>query len=217
MLRVWEPARHFVVVGYANQVEREVNVPFCRQSGLPILRRCSGGGTVLQGPGCLNYALSLRLDAAGPLHSVTSTNRLVLNRHRALLQELLQRPVQAQGQTDLALGALKFSGNSQRRRRRALLFHGTFLLDFDVALIEQALLMPSRQPDYRANRSHSQFLVNLGIPASHLKAALRQGWQAQAALADVPLDRIRLLAQDRYAKPEWTWAERLKAELKAKG
>jgi lipoate---protein ligase len=203
VLRFWEPTRHFVVVGYANQVAAEVNVAFCRQSGLPILRRCSGGGTVLQGRGCLNYALVLRLDPAGPLQSVTATNRFILERHRAWLAGLLQAPVQARGHTDLALDGLKFSGNSQRRKRRALVFHGTFLLDFDLALIERALLMPSRQPEYRAHRSHSDFLLNLGIPAAQVKSALRQGWQADCALPQVPLDRIRLLAREKYATPEW--------------
>src|SRR6185295_5909726 len=51
VLRFWEPQQHFVVVGYSNRVEREVNVAACRESGIPILHRCSGGGTVLQGPG----------------------------------------------------------------------------------------------------------------------------------------------------------------------
>jgi lipoate-protein ligase A len=186
-------------------VATEVKVPFCRQSGLPILRRCSGGGTVLQGRGCLNYALILRIDESGPLRSITSTNRFVLERHRAILEGLLQAPVRIRGHTDLALGGLKFSGNSQRRKRPALLFHGTFLIGFDLALIERALLMPSKQPDYRANRSHSDFLVNLPVSAQEVKLALRRGWQAGTPLSEVPLERIRKLAREKYATPEWTW------------
>jgi len=203
VLRFWEPVQYFVVVGYANKVATEVNVPFCRQQGLPIRRRCSGGGTVLQGPGCLNYALILHLDQSGPLQSVSATNRFVLERHRAALGGLLQGPVQTPGPTDLALGGLKFSGNAQRRKRRALLFHGTFLLHFDLALVEQALPMPSKQPDYRANRSHSHFLVNLAVPARQVKSALSRAWQAAAPLAEIPAERIRLLARDKYARPEW--------------
>src|SRR5262245_61180745 len=54
VLRFWEPKQLFVVVGYANKVVTEVNVSACESCGVPILRRCSGGGTVLQGLGCLN-------------------------------------------------------------------------------------------------------------------------------------------------------------------
>ncbi len=205
VLRVWESPRSFVVVGYANKVASEVNVPFCRQNGLPILRRCSGGGTVLQGRGCLSYALILRIDESGPLRSIASTNRFVLERHRVILEALLHAPVHVRGHTDLALAERKFSGNSQRRRRRALVFHGVFLLEFDLALIERALLMPSKQPDYRANRSHSEFLVNLSVPAREVALALRRGWQAGAPVSEVPLERIRKLAREKYATPEWTW------------
>ena len=31
VLRFWEPRKHFVVVGYSNRVEREVNVAACRK------------------------------------------------------------------------------------------------------------------------------------------------------------------------------------------
>ena len=205
LLRLWESPRHFVVVGYANKVACEVNVPFCRQNGLPILRRCSGGGTVLQGRGCLSYALILRIDESGPLRSISSTNQFVLERHRVVLEGLLHAPVRIRGQTDLALGEVKFSGNSQRRKRRALLFHGAFLLDLDLALVEGALLMPSKEPDYRANRSHSEFLVNLSVPVGEVALALRSGWQAGASPSDIPLERIRKLALEKYAAPEWTW------------
>ena len=42
VLRFWESPVHFVVVGYANKVASEVNLPACEARGIPILRRCSG-------------------------------------------------------------------------------------------------------------------------------------------------------------------------------
>ena len=62
VLRFWEPDNYFVVVGYGNHVAIEANVPACEADGVPVLRRCSGGGTVLQGPGCLNYSLILKIE-----------------------------------------------------------------------------------------------------------------------------------------------------------
>ena len=70
ILRFWEPHRHFIVVGYSNRVECEVNLAACRELNIPVLRRCSGGGTVVQGPGCLNYALILRFDSEPALQTV---------------------------------------------------------------------------------------------------------------------------------------------------
>jgi lipoate-protein ligase A len=41
------------------------------------------------------------------------------------------------------VGNRKFSGNAQRRKRDFLIFHGTFLLNFDLQLIAKYLCRPS--------------------------------------------------------------------------
>jgi lipoate-protein ligase A len=203
LLRFWEPQQYFVVLGYANKAESEVNLPFCRANAIPVLRRCTGGGTVLQGPGVLNYTLVLRFGEAGPLHSISATNEFILKRHEAALTPVIGAPVQRQGQTDLAIGGLKFSGNAQRRHRRCLIFHGAFLLNLDISLVEQALPLPSREPDYRARRSHRDFLLNLRLPALTLKTALREAWQANEPLPQLPRVEIRRLAREKYALDDW--------------
>ncbi len=205
ILRFWEPTTHFVVVGYANRVRDEVNVPFCEASGIPIIRRCTGGGTVLQGPGCLNYALVLRIADSPSLRTIAGTNNFILQRHKAALSELVQAPVEIEGHTDLAVGGLKFSGNSQRRRKEFLLFHGCFLRNLDIGLIENTLRFPSKPPDYRVNRSHSEFLRNLNIPAEKVKAALIQAWNASAPLPAVPGDRVERLVREKYADSGWNF------------
>src|SRR2546423_8107969 len=72
-LRFWEPQQHFAVVGYANAAAKEVNLPYCEANQIPVLRRFTGGGTVLQGPGCLNYSLILRIRDDGPLRTISAT------------------------------------------------------------------------------------------------------------------------------------------------
>lgn len=204
-LRCWEPREYFVVVGYGNCVGQEVNVEACRQDGVSVFRRISGGGTVLQGPGCLNYSLVLPATADGPLAGITTTNRYIMQCHAAALTTLLGQPVSVRGFTDLTLGQLKFSGNSQRRHRRFLMFHGTFLLDFDLGQIERLLRFPSRQPDYRQGRAHRDFLTNLNLPALALKTTLRAAWQAEEWLAPIPTAAIAALARDKYSQTDWNY------------
>ncbi len=204
-LRFWEPADYFVVVGYGNKIATEVNLPFCQANGIPVLRRCTGGGTVLQGPGVLNYSLILRTGRSGPLQSISGTNDFILRRHQAALSALLKRPVEVQGHTDLAIGGLKVSGNAQRRSKQSLLFHGSFLLDLDISLVEKVLPLPSRQPCYRRDRSHSDFLLNLRIPAATIKTALLQAWNAAAPQAEIPLEQITKLAREKYRQRAWNF------------
>lgn len=202
-LRFWESPTAFVVLGYANRLATETNPAACAARGIPILRRSSGGGTVVQGPGCLNYNLILPINDHETA-TITQTNDFVMNRHREVFAKLLNTDeVQVRGCTDIALGPLKFSGNAQRRKRRALMFHGAFLLNFDLSLIEALLPFPSRQPNYRANRAHTDFLTNLHLPAQLVKDAVREAWQVSAELPAWPRLRTQRLATERFASDDW--------------
>ena len=207
VLRFWEPNQHFVVLGYSKKVKEEVNQRACAANGIPILRRFSGGGTVLQGPGCLNYSLILRIPKKGQLSTITGTNSYIMQRHRAAMQAMVKDQVQIQGHTDLTIGALKFSGNAQRRKERYLLFHGTFLLHFDIRLTEKVLRLPPRQPAYRNNRSHRQFMVNLDAELRQVIDALKHVWKADQPLreGDIALDQIESLVRKRYSQKEWNY------------
>jgi len=180
-----------------------VNTEACAARGVHIFRRASGGGTVLQGPGCLNYSVVLKITEAGPLAGISGTNFFVLGKIQNALATLLKTPPAIRGSSDLCLGALKFSGNAQRRKRTHLLFHGTLLLDFNLPFISELLPLPSKQPDYRADRRHDEFLMNLPLAASKVKAALLRIWEAEAPF-DAPLkERIDKLAAEKYSRPEW--------------
>ena len=203
ILRFWQPCQHFVVLGYSNKVRSEVNLDSCRALGFPVLRRCSGGGTVLQGPGCFNYALILQIKSGSPLDGITEANASIMNRQRNALNPLLAGKVLIQGYTDLTLGGLKFSGNSQRRKRRCLLFHGSFLLGLDRDLIQRVLPMPSKQPAYRAGRSHADFLTNLSVDPARIYDTLCKAWMANEPLNEFPKDKIERLTQDKYATDKW--------------
>ena len=203
ILRFWEPREHFAVLGYSGKINSELNLISCQDLCVPVLRRCSGGGTVLQGPGCLNYALILRIPDREALKGITETNAFIMQRLKNALEPILGPGIEIQGFSDLALGALKFSGNAQYRKRRFVLFHGTFLLGLDISLMDKLLPVPSKQRPYRQNRSHASFLTNLDLPPHAIKDRLRQAWDAEEEMKDVPLDRIERLVKERYAKEEW--------------
>ena len=203
LLRFWEPKQPFVVLGYANQAEREVNLPACRELGIGVYRRCSGGGTVLQGPGSLDYTLVLGLENHPELGTITGANRFIMECNRSAMEKVLGRPVQIEGHTDLAIGEFKISGNAQRRKRRYLLFHGTFLLEFDLDLIERVLRPPSKEPPYRRGRKHAAFVTNAQIPAKQVKAALCAEWGAETVGEVPPMGEIDQLVVDKYVRDDW--------------
>ncbi len=203
VLRFYDPVRTCVVVGYGNSAGREVDVQACVAEGIPVLRRISGGGTVLLGPGCLAYALVLPVASHAELETVGGTNRFVMERNRAAVEHCLGQPVSIRGHTDLTVGDRKFSGNAQRRRRQALLFHGTMLLGADLGSFPRLLRMPSQEPDYRGGRSHLDFVTNLGLPAVALKEVLARAWNAWELWSEPLGDRVARLMSEKYSSAEW--------------
>ncbi len=205
VLRFWESPSPFVVLGVSNVAAQEVNLEACSARGIPVLRRHSGGGCVMQGPGCLNYALVLKIPETGPLKSIAGTNALVLGRLATALETLVKEEVRVMGQSDLTLGGRKFSGNAQRRRLRFLLFHGTILLSLDLALLDELLPYPSQSPAYRERRPHRDFLINLGLMAEQVKEAIRAGWSSAGPPPSLPLDRMHRMIAERYSRREWNF------------
>ncbi len=191
------------MIGYGNTVEDEVYIENCKYLNIPIFRRISGGGTVLQGPGCLNYTLVLKIKEDVNLLTIPDTNRYIMGKNRAALAKILGEKVKVSGITDLTIDGKKFSGNSQRRFNDYVLYHGTFLIDFDISMVERALKNPKRQPCYRQNRSHKDFLTNLNIPEQNIKNVLQKEWNAFETFPEINSQLLSKLVETKYLKNEW--------------
>lgn len=202
-LMIWEWCSPTVVVGRSNVVTREVNTDACTRDGIPIFRRCSGGGTVVLGRGCLCYALVLPV---APHHRALGISAVT----RAIMQQTASGfvaaglDVRVDGISDLVLGNRKFSGNSQRWQKHALLHHGTILYAFDLAQVAKYLQFPSRQPDYRADRSHTDFVTNLPLSKPAIAAVISTAWNATSGV-ELPRESARAqeLLHSRYLSADW--------------
>ena len=201
VLRLWEVPTCAVVVGSGGSVPIDVNGAACEADRVPVLRRASGGGTVVLGPGCLCFSLVLNYDSAPRLNEIPASNRYILGRVVRALAPVVSASVE--GTSDLAVGGVKFSGNSQQRKRRFFLHHGTLLCGFDLALVAKYLHPPERQPDYRRDRPHAEFVTNLPIGVEDAKRLLVAEWRPESDYAP-PLDKVRELVAEKYTRDEWT-------------
>ena len=162
VLRIWESPSYFVVLGLSKKADVDVHEAQCKQDNIPILKRCSGGGTVLQGPGCFNYGFILPMSFHADLASLHNTTTYILHTVQRILEPKVP-DCALMGISDLAINHVKFSGNAQRRLKHALLFHGTILYNMDLGLVSKYLKEPPVQPDYRNKRPHQRFIQNLPI------------------------------------------------------
>lgn len=166
LLRFWWGGPPAVVLGANERTELVVDAEACAVHGVEVLKRCTGGGTVLQTADVLNYSL---IAPAPDRLSLKAGFRLGADVICAILAAfgVVGEP---QGISDVAVGDRKISGNAQARRWKALLLHGTLLIDFDFDLAGKVLRHPPREPEYRRGRSHGDFLITLralGVRADH--------------------------------------------------
>ena len=204
VLRIWEPHAPMVVLGRASKATVEVDLDFCRQQGIPVLRRCSGGATVVSMPGCVMYAVTLCLDRFPALRVIDKAHQYVLNRIGEAVSSLTDG-VKLDGTSDLTIGKKKFSGNSLRCKANAILYHGTILNDSSLELISRCLKMPPRQPDYRNQRSHLDFLMNLKLDRDALVEQIIRRWDAKEPIKSWPKEDVSRLVKERYSQQTWNF------------
>src|SRR3989338_2273939 len=106
VLRFWESLTTFIVLGRIGKVEEDIYIENVARDEVMVLRRSSGGGTVVQGKGCLNFSLILVKDRDPSLNDLRKSYRDILENRRArehssfvanvpLPVELIKKAIQA--------------------------------------------------------------------------------------------------------------------------
>ncbi|MBF0253297.1 MAG: lipoate--protein ligase family protein [Candidatus Omnitrophica bacterium] len=215
-LRFWESNDIFVVLGRACKHKDEVKLQSCSQDRIKVLRRISGGGTVLQGPGCLNYSLVLPYDKDPEYANINDSYHAVLGlisqgiNVGAGYSDKVKKTnnVEIRGLSDISINGLKFSGNAQARKKMFFLQHGTILYDFDITKIPLYLKHPPKEPEYRQGRQHADFIKNADINIADFKKALSSIFNVkeQMSLDDDLTEKTRKLVEHKYLADTWNYS-----------
>lgn len=161
--RVWTSRESAVVLGVSRDPAAEVDEAECALRRVAVLRRTSGGGTVVIGPGTLQYAFMLPHATGAEPPSIDAAKKLCNAMvRRALAAAGVAASIESDVSGDLRVGDSKVGGLALRRRRDRTLLHGTLLVAADLDLIAAVLRHPLREPAWRRGRHHLAFLANLG-------------------------------------------------------
>ena len=214
--RVWQAKVPAVVLGTGQEHARETNLETIQAREVPVLRRHSGGGAVVIGPGAINFSAFYRFADLPGSETIRGAMAAAL---KPVIGALARLGVQARsaGLSDLAVlstdGTLrKISGNSQARKKRGVVVHGTLLADPDFAFIQSVLSFPSSVPDYRSGRDHRTFLTSL----RELNVRCDVESFTKELIAELPSDilitseasadertRAARLLEEKYGNPAW--------------
>lgn len=146
-----------IAMGISTRPEEVVNLKRVVEDGIPLIRRYSGGGTVVLDKGSLmmTFIGSPALLKGAPLFP-----ERILRWTGAFYAKALQLPGFAVESQDYVIGKQKCGGNAQYISRQRWVHHTSFLYDWSPQAMSY-LKMPPRMPAYRQARPHEAFLTKL--------------------------------------------------------
>jgi lipoate-protein ligase A len=136
----WEPPA--VSVGYFQSVEKEINLDRCRELGIDVVRRLTGGGAVFH-ENELTYSLIVPEGSEFSRNIQESYGQIcgiIVDGLKKLGLDAEFKPI-----NDIIVNGKKVSGNAQTRRGGMILQHGTILLDVDVEKMFSLLRVSSEK------------------------------------------------------------------------
>ena len=172
-----------IVLGISGKEEELVE----KECPLPLIRRFSGGGTVVVDPD----TLFITFIGMMPHPTPSKIHAWAFER----LQPLFQHLPFTLKENDYVLHEKKCGGNAQYIAKERFLHHTSLLWLYDRQLMSY-LKMPQKTPLYRMGRAHGAFLTELA-PYFPSKEAFFQkliaSLQAREALTDACPDELRQL------------------------
>jgi len=129
-------------MGISGVPEELIHLP----TQLPIIKRFSGGGTVVVDPNTLFVSFVCNQVSPYPEPLMKWSSKFF--------------PHIELRQNDFVIGDRKCGGNAQYIRKNRFVHHISFLWDYDPNLMA-TLKMPTRTPAYREGRAHADFLTRL--------------------------------------------------------
>lgn len=151
-----------VIIGRNQDLEAEVNLEYCRNHGLHIVRRRSGGGCVYSDLGNIMISyVSRRGDVSA-----------VFDRYLSALTACLCSlglPAEKSGRNDVLVDGRKVSGNAFHQLPDRSIVHGTLLYDTDMEALEEAIRPPAEKLERHGVASVRQRVRNLSDIVPHLE------------------------------------------------
>lgn len=210
-LRFWQTEDHFIVLGRAREASKDCFLDRCARGGVKVIRRISGGGTVLQAPGCFNYSAVLSYARNEEYRNIRRCYFSILTRLAGAFNKK-GHDVRFFPISDLALKEKKISGNAQARKRKYFLHHGTFLFDLDIDKVTYYIRHPSTEPEYRRRRKHSDFLTNVPVKAAELEDLIKEALSASCDKwkpSRLDSKELEWLVSEKFSQEHWNFGGRL--------
>ena len=202
-----------VVIGSNQAVVNEVDMDFCIDKGIRIIRRMSGGGAVYHDFGNMNYTfIREKTDRALSSDFLIPVVDVLVSLHV---------PAEIGKRKDLWLNGFKISGTAAHISRGRQLHHGTLLYDAEIGFLQKALSPEKRDLVQKATASVPSpvknirdFLIDKNGSAPYkddffdlfaLKMLSYYRLSSLTTLTDDDIAAVTALQQEKYTRREWNY------------
>lgn len=222
------------LIGYHQVVEQEIRTKFCREKGIDINRRITGGGSIYFDESQLGWELiGLRSDIGSCIDDIT---RRVCEGTICGLKKLGIN-ANFRPRNDIEIHGRKISGTGGTFEGEAFLYQGTLLIDFDVESMIKSLRIPTEKLTEKGLNSAKERVTclktELGeVPGlNEVKCRLKEGFEEafgvsfeNSNLSDVELKLFNERVNE-FKSDDWIYNIRepayynqtLRSSYKAKG
>lgn len=205
-----------IVIGKNQSIYQEVNFEFLRNGKLKLCRRISGGGTVYQDSGNLNFAF------------VQKFSEEKINNYKSFNQPLIDvlKKISVNVEMDLRNNILyngkKISGNAQFTNRKNIISHGTLLFNADLEILRTSLAENDFEIETKAVSSVRSSVINIAdvtnkIPsAEELKTFLAQELTNGTAFQFSKKDWVSIQknADQKFQSYDWIYGRSPRTKIK---
>ena len=210
-----------VIVGKYQDIEAALNLDRCQARGIEYNRRSTGGGTVIMGPDIVALGLGINMDHPGLKKGVGGVFESL---SAVLIRALKKFGVEAyfQPKNDLEVNGKKIAGLSAASETgNSLLFHTSFLVDFDIPLMTDIMSTPMIKLQDKGYNCFSQRMTTLRdevgwqVPVANVMDAIQQSFEEEFHIRfkkDSPdqweNESISRYVKERYTKHEWIFSHK---------
>lgn len=145
-----------IVMGMSGIIEELINLEQLNRKPIPLIKRYSGGGTVVVDPSTFFVTFICNSDS----QQIAPFPKAVMEWSFNIYHPFFHPSNFQLRENDYVIGERKCGGNAQYIQKKRWVHHTSFLWDYAPSNMDY-LLLPSKRPIYRQDRCHTDFLCCL--------------------------------------------------------